>query len=175
MLSSIIKPAVDRFNARKEEEQETIRKALNNFIRMYAFVIQVVRLFDKDLQKFYDYAKYLSKFLRLKSISGIKLDDKILLEYYKIEKVFSGQISLLDETGTVTPPQGGTGKKEKQFDPLSVIIEKFNERFGTEFTNVDKVLRETKEKIKKDKCLINTGGNKDRTAFNGLFTSILGN
>ena len=39
-----------------------------------------------------------------------------------------------------TPITGEAGRREKKKDPLTVIIDKINEKYGTAFTEMDKVL-----------------------------------
>ena len=168
-LSQYLKPAIDRFNAMDNEKQDQFRKVLGNFIRMYSFVIQVVRLFDKELQQFYVYAKYLSKCIRRSKTDPMDLDDKLLLEYYKNEKTFEGSIQLDNENSTAKPSLGGTGTTQKKKEPLSVIIEKFNNRFGTKYEGEDKVLMQVKADLEKDETIVKAGMKKDRTLLEGLY------
>ena len=48
-------PVVGRMilRALKEDDQDQFRSALNNYIKMYSFVVQVIRMFDADLEKFF--------------------------------------------------------------------------------------------------------------------------
>lgn len=168
-LSQYLKPAIDRFNAMDNEKQDQFRKVLGNFIRMYGFVIQVVRLFDKELQQFYVYAKYLSKCIRRAKSEAMDLDDKLLLEYYKNEKTFEGSIQLDNEDSIAKPSSGGTGTTQKKKEPLSAIIEKFNNRFGTKYEGEDKVLMQVKADLEKDETIVKAGMKKDRTLLEGLY------
>lgn len=62
-----------------------------------------------------------------------------MLQYYKLTKTSEGSIAL--ESGPRLPNiKGGVGIKDKKKDPRSVIIDKMNEKFGTQFTEKDKVL-----------------------------------
>ena len=69
----------------------------------------------------------------------INIDDKVLLEYYKLEKDFEGPIELESTEGGYTPISGDSGHREPKKDPLTVIIDKINEKYGTHFTEMDKV------------------------------------
>ena len=73
-------------------------------------------------------------------IEKVNLDDKVLLEYYRLEKDFEGNIELSPSEDGFKPITGEAGRKEKKKDPLTVIIDKINERYGTSFTEMDKVL-----------------------------------
>lgn len=170
-LSSILKPALDRYNTKSEEERDQFRKVLSNFIKMYDFVVQIVRLMDKDLQKFFVYGKFLYKCLRKVKTEKVDLSDKLVLEYIKQTKLEEGAIELEKKAGTATPIKGGTGTSKKKTEPLSAIIEKFNERFGTSFSNQDKVLEQVMEDMKGDQYLVISAQNKDQTAFNTQFDS----
>ena len=70
------------------------------------------------------------------------MDDKVLLEYYRLEKDFEGNIVLEGAPEGFRPITGEAGRKEKKRDPLTVIIDKINETYGTNFTEMDKVLRQ---------------------------------
>ena len=54
----------------------------------------------------------------------INIDDKVLLEYYKLEKDFEGPIELESTEGGYTPISGDSGHREPKKDPLTVIIDK---------------------------------------------------
>ena len=58
-LHSFFKPALDRFEALEPERQDLFKSTLARFNRIYAFITQVCRLFDKEIHKFSVYAKFL--------------------------------------------------------------------------------------------------------------------
>ena len=63
------------------------------------------------------------------------------LAYYRLQRVSSGAISLGEEGSeefVVSPTEVGTGNPEEDLAPLSEIIKRLNERFGTEFTDEDR-------------------------------------
>jgi hypothetical protein len=70
----------------------------------------------------------------------VDVDDKVLLEYYRLEKDFEGGIELEATEEGFKPITGEAGRREKKKDPLTIIIDKINERYGTSFTEMDKVL-----------------------------------
>lgn len=51
-------------------------------------------LFDKDIHKFSVYAKFLYTMLPKGGRDKVYVDDKVLLEYYRLEKDFEGGIQL---------------------------------------------------------------------------------
>lgn len=140
-LQGAFRPAVDRYEALEPERQDIFKSTLARFSRIYAFVTQVCRLFDKEIHKFSVYAKFLYTFLP-KGIGPVRvdIDDKIFLEYYRLEKAFEGSIELEPAKEGFVPISGEAGHKEPKKDPLTVIIDKINEKYGTQFTEMDKVL-----------------------------------
>lgn len=140
MLKAKIQPALDRYDALEAEKQDMFKSTLARFNRIYSFITQVCRLFDKEIHKFSIYAKFLSMMLPKGGSEKVFIDDKVLLEYYKLEKDFDGSIQLEPTEEGFTPITGEAGRREKKKDPLTVIIDKINEKYGTEFTEMDKVL-----------------------------------
>jgi len=63
-----------------------------------------------------------------------------LLEYYRLEKDFEGSIDLEPAEEGFRPITGEAGRKDKKKSPLTVIIDKINERYGTDFTEMHKEL-----------------------------------
>lgn len=139
-LKAKMQPALDRFMALEDEKKDMFKSTLARFNRIYAFITQVCRLFDKELHKFSIYAKFLAAMLPKGSAEPVYVDDKVLLEYYKLQKDFEGAIGLQATEEGFTPITGEAGRREKKKDPLTVIIDKINEKYGTAFTEMDKVL-----------------------------------
>lgn len=139
-LKAKIQPALDRYNALEAEKQDIFKSTLARFNRIYSFITQVCRMFDRELHKFSIYAKFLSMMLPKGSSEKVYIDDKVLLEYYKLEKDFDGSIELEPTEEGFTPITGEAGRREKKKDLLTVIIDKINEKYGTAFTEMDKVL-----------------------------------
>ena len=139
-LKSALNPALQRYGALETERKDIFKSTLGRFNRIYAFITQVCRLFDKDIHKFSVFAKFLYMWLPKGDRSVVDIDDKVLLEYYRLEKDFEGGIQLEPVEGGFVPITGEAGHREPKKDPLTVIIEKINEKYGTDFTEMDKVL-----------------------------------
>ena len=139
-LKAKMQPALDRYMALEDEKKDMFKSTLARFNRIYSFITQVCRLFDKELHKFSIYAKFLATMLPKGSAEHVFVDDKVLLEYYKLQKDFEGAIELQATEEGFTPITGEAGRREKKKDPLTVIIDKINEKYGTAFTEMDKVL-----------------------------------
>ena len=113
-LHSFFKPALDRFEALEPERQDLFKSTLARFNRIYAFITQVCRLFDKEIHKFSVYAKFLYTMLPKGGQDKVYVDDKVLLEYYRLEKDFEGSIHLESTPEGFRPITGEAGRKEKE-------------------------------------------------------------
>lgn len=169
ILTGCIKPALDRYNAKEDAEREEFKSSLSTFVRVYSFIIQVCRMYDKDMQKFFVYAKFLAKCLPKGENEKVDISDKVILEYYKLSKTFEGSIAMETTEGYVANIKGGVGGKQKNEDPLSIIIEKMNERFGTAFSEQDKVLDQMKSDFAKDEKIVNAAKSNDKSLFKYLY------
>lgn len=169
-LQGHLRPAVDRFLALEVERQDVFKSTLAMFNRVYSYITQVCRLFDKDIHKFSVYSKFLYAMLPKGSREKVDIDDKVLLEYYKLEKDFEGSIELEGADGGYVPISGEAGHKEKKKDPLTVIIDKINEKFGTKFTEMDKVLVQMENDYAKQEKWQDYAKNNDRSTFMLLFS-----
>ena len=168
-LQGTIRPALDRFEALEEEKQELFKSTLARFNRIYAFITQVCRLFDKEIHKFSVYAKFLYTMLPKGGRDKVYVDDKVLLEYYRLEKDFEDGIQLESTPEGFRPITGEAGRREKQRDPLTVIIDKINEKYGTNFTEMDKVLLQMENDYAAQDKWHSYAQNNDRKTFMLLF------
>ena len=169
-LQGQLRPAVDRFIALEVERQDVFKTTLARFLRIYAYITQVCRLFDKDIHRFSVYAKFLYKMLpKGQGADRVSVDDKVLLEYYKLEKDFEGKIELEGSDGGFVPVTGDAGHREPKKDPLTTIIDRINERFGTNFTEMDKVLVQMENDYATQEKWQSYAKNNDRSTFMLLF------
>ncbi|MBQ5664252.1 MAG: hypothetical protein IIV41_00105, partial [Akkermansia sp.] len=122
-LKSALNPALQRYGALETERKDIFKSTLGRFNRIYAFITQVCRLFDKDIHKFSVFAKFLYMWLPKGDRPVVDIDDKVLLEYYRLEKDFEGGIQLEPAEGGFVPITGEAGHREPKKDPLTVIIE----------------------------------------------------
>lgn len=164
-LSSILIPAHDRYLAASDEDSQVFRTTLARFNRIYGFISQVCRMFDRDMHKFSVYAKMLYKVLPKEKGPFITLDDKILMEYYRLEKEFDGSISLEGSEGGLGGIKGEAGARVKKSNSLAEIIAAINEKFGTEFTEMDKVLEQIQADFLADEKLVSFAKSNDEAMF----------
>ncbi len=169
-LQGQLRPAVDRFLVMDVKRQDSFKSTLAMFNRVYSYITQVCRLFDKEIHKFSVYSKFLYTMLPKGGGSRVDIDDKVLLEYYRLEKDFEGSIELQSTEGGYVPISGEAGHKEKKMDPLTVIIDRINEKYGTQFTEMDKVLVQMENDYAKQEKWQSYAKNNDRATFMLLFS-----
>ena len=144
-MNAALDPAVSRFIARQndnEEEAELWRGKAQAMLNLYGFLSQVIPYQDSDLERLYVFLRHLvAKLPRRKSGPGYQFDDEVRLEYYRLQKISEGSISLRD--GDARPLDGpgevGSGLVRAQPVPLSQLIDVVNERFGTDFNQADQL------------------------------------
>ncbi|ARS89329.1 type I restriction endonuclease subunit R [Natrarchaeobaculum aegyptiacum] len=148
-LSSLIQPARDRFMVSDEETQDEFRSQLRSFLRLYKFQSQVVNYSDTTLEKLYTFGRFLYKELpRDSRESRVEFNDELALQYYRLEKSDEGSIELDSSGGGVSSPtETGTGSQDDEEVELSTIVEKINEKLGTDFTEADQLFL---DQIKED-------------------------
>lgn len=172
-LNAILDKGVERYKKLSEEEQFDFKQAATKFIRTYSFVLQVVTFIDLSLHKQYIYLTYLLRKLpRTTGDKDVYLADDIALEYYRNQKVFEGSIELEKTGGIELDPQkhGAGGVTEDEKVRLSSVLEKLNERFGTQFTETDFLSREqVKEDMLNDDDLRQKAKNNTKENFKFAF------
>ncbi|SER90869.1 type I restriction endonuclease subunit R [Salisediminibacterium halotolerans] len=168
-LNASLDPGVERFkNELNEEQQDQFKALATKFVRTYAFVLQIGPFADLDLHKRFVYLSYLLKKLPRKPREPVYISDDVALEYYRNEKVFEGSISLATEGEQTLPPTqyGGSAGSEEEKERLSTIIERINERFGTDFNEADKLTRDQLvEDMKADENLMEKAQNNTKDNF----------
>ena len=143
-LAGVLKPAVARYNDLGEDARYQVRRKVRSFCKWYAYITQVVRMFDRDLHKEYVYLSYLRHLLKAEKIPVEAVDDKVEMRYYKLKREFEGSISLEPGGGVLDPGgAGGDAVPDKKRDPLQVLVDKFNEQWAGNFTEGDRVVIDT--------------------------------
>jgi len=143
-LNSYIDPAVDKYNGLTETESKMdFKSTLAKFLRFYSFLTHIINLNDEKLYKFYAYGKHLYRKLLLRSERVPDLNNDVVLQYYRLQKIHEGEILMVKENSVLNNVTYGTGAAlEDEKENLSKIIAQLNERLGTNFTEMDKVLEQ---------------------------------
>ncbi|MGO1713061.1 MAG: type I restriction enzyme subunit R domain-containing protein, partial [Senegalia sp. (in: firmicutes)] len=160
-ITSLMKPIVDRYMDLSEEDRFKFRKDIRNFNKWYSYIIQITRMYDKELHKEYVFTTYLQKLLPKPERISLDLDGKLKLEFYKLDETFKGDISLnptIEESTLGYGELDTSGSPKEDEDYLDEIIERINERYNGDFTSQDRVVidfiyKEANKGAKKDSLM----------------------
>jgi type I restriction enzyme R subunit len=144
-MNAALDPAVKRFKhfqREDDDEAELWRGKAQAFRNLYGFLSQVIPYQDSDLEKLYVFLRHLAaKLPRRTNGPAYNFDDEVRLEYYRLQKISEGSISLIE--GTASPLDGptevGSGLVREEPVLLSRLIDLVNERFGTDFNQADQL------------------------------------
>ena len=167
-IHAAMQPAVERFKNLDEEDQDMFRDALTRFVRVYGFLAQIVKFTNVDLERDYIYCRALASLIREKNPGwGIDLGSEVELTHLRHEKIFEGSISLPGEEGEVQTIYSGAGPlTDPEEELLSEIIARINERFGTNWTDEDRLVFEAAaQDLVKDDEIQNQAVNNDEATF----------
>ncbi|HET8737233.1 MAG TPA: type I restriction endonuclease [Pricia sp.] len=152
-LNAFIDPAVERFKQLPEENskedaltaettQENFKNTLQSFTRVYSFLTQIMPFVDVDLEKLFTYGRFLLiKLPRKNQNDRFQLGDEVSLEYYRLQKVAEQNILMesAGEYGLDSITESGIRVTKEEKEALSEIVNVLNKKFGTEFTEADKL------------------------------------
>lgn len=144
-MNAALDPAVSRFatlQSDDEDEAEFWRGKVLDFHRLYGFLSQVIPYQDSDLERLYVFLRHLAAKLPKRSTGpAYRFDDEVRLEYYRLQKISEGSISLKegDSQKLDGPTEVGSGAVHEESVPLSQLIDVVNERFGTDFNQADQL------------------------------------
>ena len=141
-MNAVLDTVVQRFQDRKDEEQEEFRGQLKAYRSLYAFLSQIIPYQDSDLERLYAFVRnLLSKLPPPGDGQAFVLDDEVALKFFRIQQMTEGTIDLSE--GEANPLKGptdvGTAQSKDEEVALSSLIDRLNERFGTTFTEADQL------------------------------------
>ncbi|MEJ0086404.1 MAG: type I restriction endonuclease [Pseudomonadota bacterium] len=142
LMNSVLDKVVQQFGEREVEEREEFRGQLTAFRNLYAFLSQIIPYQDTELEKLYTFSRNLIAKLPPPDDGGnFVLDDEVALRYYRLQQMTEGSIELSE--GYAAPLKGptdvGTARVADEEVPLSSLVDRLNERFGTNFTEADQL------------------------------------
>jgi type I restriction enzyme R subunit len=144
-MNAALDPAVSRFTVRRNEDEneaELWRGKILAFRNLYGFLSQVIPYQDSDLERLYVFLRHLAaKLPRRKGGPAYQFDDDVRLEYYRLQKISEGSISLKESTPKPLegPREVGSGLVRAEEMPLSRLVDVVNDRFGTDFNQADQL------------------------------------
>jgi type I restriction enzyme R subunit len=144
VLDPILDPCIAPYLALDEDGQVDFKATAKAFVRLYAFLSQVLPYANPEWERLFTFLNLLIP--RLPAPEEEDLSKGILeavdIESYRAERQETIQIALADENAEIQPvPTGGGGSlSEPDMDPLSKIIADFNLLWGDNFTDPDRVV-----------------------------------
>ena len=142
VMNAVLDAVVQRFQDREEEERELFRGQLNAYRNLYAFLSQIIPYQDSDLERLYAFVRnLLAKLPPPGDGHAFVLDDEVALRFFRLQQMTEGSIGLSE--GDADPLKGptdvGTARAMDADVSLSSLIDRLNERFGTDFTGADQL------------------------------------
>jgi type I restriction enzyme R subunit len=139
-------------NDLEDEQQADFRAKVKTYVRLYIFLSQIVPFENPYLERLYIFLNHLQN--KLGGDTPIDLAQGILdnidMDSYRLQ--LEATTNIVMEQGEDLKPiptdmRGGTNQPE--IDRLSNILQTFNDRYGTQFEDVDKV-RQMAESVAND-------------------------
>lgn len=159
-LQKHLQSAVERYKQlENDEDRDKFRDKLKAYVRLYAFVTQLISYTDKEQEMLYSFGRFLLPHIHPSDSRDAYPEKDVELQYYRLQKVMEGTIDLSDgeDVKVKSPTDTGTRKAKEEDKPLSEIIETLNERFGTDFSEADRLFFEQiKETAMRDEGVLKT-------------------
>jgi type I restriction enzyme, R subunit len=156
-LYAALAPLVERFEALPKEEQQDFRGQLTDYVRLYAFLSQILTFADADLEKLYVFARYMRRLLPAdREELPRDVQQNIDMESYRLQQTRSGKILLERKPGVLDPigTKPGPRPTPEEMESLSRIIAELNDRFGLSLGPENRVtLGQIMEKLDEDAAL----------------------
>ena len=143
-LDPIADACVAPYLALSEDGQVAFKGSAKAFVRLYAFLSQVLPYANAEWEKLSIFLNFLIPKLPAPAEEDLSkgILETINMDSYRAEKQAAQRLSLDDEDAEIPPVPtggGGSGPPEPELEPLSRIIATFNDTYGTDFTDADKV------------------------------------
>lgn len=142
-LHALLDESSDIFrNDLEEEHQADFRAKVKTYVRLYIFLSQIVEFENAYLERLYIFLNHLQN--KLGGDTSVDLAQGILdnidMDSYRLQ--LESTTSVVLEQGEdlkPIPTEMRGGINDPEIDRLSSILQTFNERYGTEFEDTDKV------------------------------------
>jgi len=138
-----LQPAKGRFEAMDDEQRLEFRDALTRFVRTYSFVSQIAAFTVPKLEQDYIFCRALSSYIRdTGTVERLDLGAEVELTHLRHQMTFSGTLSLTSQVSEIRSfyGEGKGSQQELDMEHLSSIVQVLNDRFGTDLTDVDKLM-----------------------------------
>jgi len=134
-----------------EDGQVDFKGKAKAFLRMYGFLASILPFTHAEWEKLSIFLNFLVPKLPAPVEEDLSkgILEAIDMDSYRVEKQATMKIQLPDEDAYIEPvPTTGGGRiAEPEIDRLTSILRIFNDQFGTQFTDSDRIVRRVVEEI----------------------------
>lgn len=133
VVAGLLDEAVQTWEDLDDDDKGEFRDKVADFVRKYAFIVQIFDFGDAGLEQFYEYTRNLLKKLpKIKDPLPVELLDYIDLSSIAISKGKKNTIGLVVSEGELDPMSSNSryGKPMDELERLSLIVKGINEQFG---------------------------------------------
>ena len=154
-ITNALHPIAAAYNQMDRNQRYQFRRTVRAFVKWYNYISQIVRMVDRELHKEYLFCSYLLRLIPGEPVTPWDLENRVKLEYYRLEKTFEGAIALRESVSPLEPAQTKKAvQMDSRKDPLEEVIRKINEAYKGNFTENDRVITATlMDKLRTDKKL----------------------
>jgi len=170
-LHVLIDGVVENIKALPIEQIDDFKDKTKSYIRFYGFIAQILPYEIPEFEELYQFLKVLSKKITglgsREAVIAQDVLDSIDFDSYRSQKITSNARIHLSESDDIKPvpsSSGNTGGDDPQ-EILKNIVSEFNNQFGTEFKDEDKIkiiIEAIADDISKDSIIINSLQDSDR-------------
>ena len=156
-VSNMLQPTVQRFRDLDDTERLEFRDRLQAFVKLYGFLSQVIPYSDNEHERLSAFGHAILPHLGRNERGAVEIGSDVALEFYRLARRSSGAIAIGEGEAEfiASPTAVGTADPEEERAPLSEVVERLNERFGTEFTEADRLfLEQIKQSAVEDDAIL---------------------
>ena len=152
-ITNALRPVAAAYNEMDQNQRYQFRRSIRSFVKWYNYISQITRMFDRDLHKEFLFCSYLLRLIPGEPVTPWDLENRVKLEYYRLEKTFEGAIALEQRSMPLEPARTKKAvQMENRKDPLEEVIRKINEAYKGDFREADRVLVSTiRDRLRSDK------------------------
>lgn len=150
---------------------EAFRADLNDYVTKYAFLAQIMRYPDADLERLYLYGRFLLRKLPARRDGGVDLGE-VELSHLRLFRTGEHDLGLSVEGDQELPgfADGTGGAYDPKKELLSELINLFNEHFGRNLSDADRLAMEERLQTAMEKTDVRAAAlNNDEDAFQHAF------
>jgi type I restriction enzyme R subunit len=152
-----LRPFIDRHAALAEAERTEFLGHVTDYVRLYAFLGQILTFADPDLERLYVFTRLLRRYLGASPEPlPLEVQQQIDMESFRVQQRMQGTIPLARGPGEVEPMGSKDSRRAalEDLEPLSLIIRELNQRFGTDFSEEDRVfIRQLEDRLAEEPAL----------------------